>query len=514
MKRVKILVGLLFLATATVGCSDFLSEVPDNRTQIDTPKKVSELLVGAYPSATHVEFAEEMSDNVIDNGKLNQSTLQSEQNFTWVVSTEESYETPKAFWMACYEAIANANAALAALDGMEKEYANKPSSKYGLNQLRAEALLTRAYNHFMLVNLWAKHYNPATAESDMGVPYVTEVEHVLLKDYKRQSVAEVYKLIEQDLLAGLAGIKGAQYESANIAKYHFTEASAKAFAARFYLYKGEFAKSIEYSNALGDLPIGKLRDVAGTADLSTAQNEIQFSRTELDTNLLVVTSPSRKKRTTYASRFVLTQGEAVKADKGLFSASTNPVGIDWNYPNANYTNNDAFYVPKFNEYFKINDFTNMTGIPHVTFVLFSNDMLYLDRMEAFVMENRIEEALKMYTYLVLLRTDLDPKYKPETLTGLLEYGDIEKLIGYEEGKYSPVTKINKEQAVMLEAISEMRRREGFEEGYRWFDIRRFNLEIKHKIVGGSEHVLKKGDARYQLQIPQVALNRGIPANPR
>ncbi|XLL74012.1 RagB/SusD family nutrient uptake outer membrane protein, partial [Myroides odoratimimus] len=39
--------------------------------------------------------------------------------------------------------------------------------------MRAEALLARAYNHFMLVNLWAKHYNPATAESDLGIPYVT-----------------------------------------------------------------------------------------------------------------------------------------------------------------------------------------------------------------------------------------------------------------------------------------------------------------------------------------------------
>lgn len=514
MKKVKILVGILFLAATAVGCSDFLSEVPDNRTQIDTPKKVGELLVGAYPAGTHVEFAEQMSDNVIDNGKLNQSSVQSEQNFSWAVTTEESYETPKMFWMACYEAIATANTALEALEGMEKEYANKPTSKYGLNHLRAEALLARAYNHFMLVNLWAKHYNPATAASDLGVTYMTEVEKELVKEYKRHSVEEVYKFIEQDLLEGLEKIKGVQYQSVNIGKYHFTEASAKAFATRFYLFKGDFKKAIEYSNSLGNLPVGKLRDMAGIAGLSTAQNEIEFARTELETNLLVVTSPSRKKRTTYTGRFVMIQGEATKKDKGLFNASSNPLNIDWNYPNATYTNNDAFYVPKFNEHFKINDFTNMTGIPHVSFVLFSNDMLYLDRMEAFVMENRIDEALKMYTYLVLTRTDLDPKYKPEELTDVLEYKDIEELIGYEPGKYSPVQTINREQAVMLEAISEMRRREGYLEGYRWFDIRRFNLEIKHTLYNKTEIVLKKGDLRYQLQIPQVALDRGIPANPR
>lgn len=514
MKRVKILVGLLFLATATVGCSDFLSEVPDNRTQIDTPKKVGELLVGAYPKATFVEFAEQMSDNVIDNGKLNLTTLQSEQNFGWLVSTEEDYETPKEFWMASYAAIATANTAIEALEKMEKEYANKPTSQNGLKQLKGEALLSRAYNHFMLVNLWAKSYDPKTAESDMGVPYVTSVETQLKQQYKRNSVAEVYKLIEQDLLEGLEKIKGAQYANPGVTKYHFTEESAVAFAARFYLYKGDYTKSIEYSNGLGSLPIGKLRDVAMISKWDSARNEREFAKPELETNLLVITSPSRKRRTNATSRFVLTQGEATKSDKGLFSPNSSPLGIAWNYPNVNYTNNDAFYVPKFYENFKVNDFTNMTGIPHVSFVLFSNDMLFLDRMEAFVMENRIDEALKMYTYLVLLRSNIKPELKPETLLDVIEYDDVAAVIDYVPGKYTPIKEINEKQAVMLEAVAEMRRREGFHEGFRWFDIRRFNLEIKHQVIGGEELILKKGDLRYQLQIPQVAIDNGVTANSR
>ncbi|MGL4583391.1 MAG: RagB/SusD family nutrient uptake outer membrane protein [Flavobacterium sp.] len=517
MKRVKILVGLLFLATATVGCSDFLSEAPDNRTQIDTPKKVGELLVGAYPEGSHVEFAEQMSDNVVDNGKLDLTTLQSEQNFTWAVSTEDNADSPKKFWMASYAAIASANKALEALEGMQKEYANKPL-KVGLKQLRAEALLARAYNHFMLVNLWAKSYDATTAESDLGVPYVTTVEDVLKKDYKRNSVAEVYKLIEQDLLEGLEGIKGATYESPSIAKYHFTEASAKAFATRFYLFKGDYAKAIEYSNDLGNLPINKLRNVVRSAAWDTAKNEREFAKTEYETNLLVVTSYSRKGRTNHTSRFVLTSGAATRGN-GLFSEASHPFKADWIYRTANYTLNDAYYVPKFYEHFKITDFTNMTGFTYVPFVLFSNDMLYLDRIEAFIMQNRVEEAFGMYEYFMWTRTKLadfglPADTAPELLLGALRFSQLEEMFPYQAGKFTTSIAISEKQTIMLEALTEMRRRDGYEEGYRWFDIRRFKLEVIHQVVGGAQLVLKKGDLRYQLQVPQVAIDNGITPNPR
>ena len=40
------------------------------------------------------------------------------------------------------------------------------------NQLKAESLILRAYMHYLLVNLYAKAYHPATAASDGGIPYV------------------------------------------------------------------------------------------------------------------------------------------------------------------------------------------------------------------------------------------------------------------------------------------------------------------------------------------------------
>src|SRR5678810_679707 len=108
---------------------------------------------------------------------------------------------------------------------------------------KAEALVARAYAHFMLVNVFAKFYDPATASTDPGIPYVTEPERNFIKQYDRGTVASVYDHIEKDLLEGLPYINDKSY---SVPKYHFTKAAAYAFASRFYLYKKDYNKVIQY----------------------------------------------------------------------------------------------------------------------------------------------------------------------------------------------------------------------------------------------------------------------------
>src|SRR4051812_22130140 len=55
--------GLLFS-----GCKKYLEQAPDQRTQLNSVEKVSELLVTAYPQASYITFAEAMSDNAADKG--------------------------------------------------------------------------------------------------------------------------------------------------------------------------------------------------------------------------------------------------------------------------------------------------------------------------------------------------------------------------------------------------------------------------------------------------------------
>ncbi|WP_278021699.1 RagB/SusD family nutrient uptake outer membrane protein [Flavobacterium ginsengisoli] len=216
MKNLKIALSLLILICIT-SCDDFLSEKPDNRTEIDTPEKIKELLVEAYPQMSYFEIAETMSDNVFDTG-LPTTLIRNEQNYNWEINTEATdIDTQAYYWDACYKAIAHANKALEAIEQL-----GSPAS---LNPQRGEALMARAYSHFMLVSLWAKRYNPATAESDLGIPYVTKPETELITQYKRNTVAEVFDFLEKDIEEGLKLVTNDYKEP----RFHFTVADFKSF---------------------------------------------------------------------------------------------------------------------------------------------------------------------------------------------------------------------------------------------------------------------------------------------
>ncbi|WP_406629940.1 RagB/SusD family nutrient uptake outer membrane protein, partial [Ornithobacterium rhinotracheale] len=45
-----------------------------------------------------------------------------------------------------------------------------------LSAQKGEALIARAYSHFILVNLFGKHYNTQTSDTDLGVVYMERPE--------------------------------------------------------------------------------------------------------------------------------------------------------------------------------------------------------------------------------------------------------------------------------------------------------------------------------------------------
>jgi hypothetical protein len=70
-------------------------------------------------------------------------------------------------------------------------------------QLKAEAYILRAYFHYLLINFYAKAYNPATAATDGGIPYVKE-DNKLISANLKSTVAEVYANILSDIDAAIA----------------------------------------------------------------------------------------------------------------------------------------------------------------------------------------------------------------------------------------------------------------------------------------------------------------------
>lgn len=494
MKKIKILACFVSVF-AFVSCDSFLSEIPDDRTQLDSKEKISELLVFAYPQTAPNTFLEAMSDNVTDNGVLSMNVRQNVNYYNWEDSEQTRQDSPSGFWDGCYAAISQANEALRAIEDL--------GETAELKSVKAEALLARAYAHFMLVNIWAKAYNPATSSSDLGVPYVREPELELIKQYKRNTVQEVYDFIEADLLEGLAKISSGKY-SEDVKKFHFGPEAARAFAVKFYLNKGDWDKVLEYSSYLGSKPVGQLRDYVYQNSLSTDGRIMNYASSNPSTNLLINTVPSSYRRSFAYDRY----STSTPLLNSMMANSANYFRKGFIYGGVNIGNRDNVSVPKNYEYFKITNPTAQTGFAFGQFVLFSNDEVYLARIEALIMTNKFDEAMTELGYIVGLRT---AGYNPSTDI-LTKEAMFAKFPNANE-IYTPFYGLTSQQASLVQAVAETRQREFIHEANRWFDIKRFNLVVEHKI-GRDFITLEKDDLRRAFQIPQHVLDSGLEANPR
>lgn len=491
MKKLKILLTLLPLISIS-SCDEFLSETPDNRTQIDTPEKISEVLVNAYPNACYAEFAETMTDNVFDSGDAGLFRTINSENYNWEMNNSIDTDTQANYWNACYNAIGHANKALDAIEQL-----GSPAS---LNPQKGEALIARAYAHFMLVSFWSKRYDPATADTDLGIPYVTKPEDILIKKYKRNSMKEVFDYLESDIEEGLKYVTN-EYSQP---KFHFNKEAAKAFASRFYLIKGNWDRVIELTDQLAANPDGKLRDFGSYLNLDYDTRSRVYAEPTQETNLLIASMTSYYARSFYLNRFQLT---LARQDEILGSA-TNVFNKEWLYGTLSYNNITAF-VPKFNEQFKYTNANAGIGYGYIAVVLFSNDECYLNRIEALVMANRIDEARTALQYFIGTRTaDYDPT--TDILTDKLIVNKYPAI----QSKYAPFYTLTDLQKSYISAIGEIRRKDFVQEGNRWFDIKRFNLEVKHETYNEPTDILTKDDNRRALQIPLQASTNGVEKNPR
>ncbi len=475
-KNLMILLGFIVL----FGCDNYLDEVPDNRQTATTLDDVSELLVSAYSGAIY-SFVEWKSDNATAIPENDQYTWMTE-NYTFepVVSYEQQ-DTPTYLWENNYAAIAHSNQALEALSDMEG------GDDAYRNALKGEALITRAYNHFMLASVFCLNYNDEN-KSSFGIPYITAPETQLKVTYDRGTLEETFKLIEDDIKEGFPLISDAFYTG--LGKYHFNKNAAIAFVSRFYLFKGDYEKCIEYSSKLlGSGVVGTtyVRDMdavfSGSGSVAIAN---QFTDVNDPANLLLV-----RKETLAVTRY--TRG--YQPNTGTFNEIylyDNPQGSDdFRRLAYGYSSSSARNPPKYTELFRYT--TSTTGYPYFIMPELRSEEVILNRIEAYIQLDRLEDAINDYNVMATLRYDNGGQL---TIQDVLDYyGGTEK-------------------QAMLELVIGERRKEFLREGLRWFDIKRFDLEVTHVDVLGNEYNLTAKDLRKAEQIPLKAIANGIEPNQR
>lgn len=530
-----ILLSALALTFALTSCNEWLDVMPDNRAEVDTAEKVEKLLVSAYPENAYIMMAEVSSDNVDDFGEdspyVNRLYT---QIYQWDEVTETDNEDPKQVWSALYGAITNANQALAAIEEMGADTPELKASK-------GEALLCRAYHHFMLASIFCKAYNPATAATDLGIPYMDAPETELNPKYERGTVAEVFEKIEKDLKEGLPLVNDAGY---SVPKYHFNQKAAYTFASRFYLNYGKWDECIEWaSKALGTAPKEVLRDYETLKSLPKDLAVVgpQYNSTNAKNNFLIQTAYSALGLLFgpyyYESRItggnMLMQTELLNlAPWGGFAPATGSYTYGNMYKLTPYvyvaTGFDKTIWPRLNYLFEYTDPVAGIGYYRTIYAAFTGEEALLNRAEAYIMKEMYEEALadmNLWTNNTLNaarceRTTLTDESIKEWVNGMEYYTDDAPtpkkalnpiLTSFEQGS---------DMEAYVHAILYIRRVEFYMMGMRWFDVKRYGIEITRRKLGTTLEVLEtydrltKDDERRAIQLPKDVITAGLTPNPR
>lgn len=521
MKKILKYAVLASLSAVAVSCNNYLDTVPDNRTEIDDVSKLSKLLINSYPDATNIRMFEARADFVSDRGPQRTYAEINTASFFWRYNVNDTgQDTPTYFWRRCYHAIAAANHAIVAGEKM-----NNPEAVPYI----AEAKLTRAFNHFMLATSYAKFYDPLTDNSSMGIPYVNEPEDVVMKQYDRETVAKTWEKIEKDILEGIKDLGSDSKYS--VPKFHFNTSAANAFAARFYLYKGEFDKAASYASKVFPTPTTFLDNgnVASTDAatlyasgnfqpwLTTYKNasssntiKLEYGKASNLSNLLIADCTSWWGRSEYSWRYDTNNNDTDNTVKGL-----NPTGGSWAFRVYSISSANAYRVPKLPEHFVYT--TATTGVGHVMVPLFRNEEVLLTRAEAYVHMGRLEDAVADLNIYCRQRIDnYNETSNVLTVEKIAKF--YEMLVGAETYYINQYNAYNTagwepERKAVLQCVLDFRRNEFKWEGLRYQDLWRYKVPITHTTWDGISNTLYPGDDRWLLQLPDGVKTAGIDVNP-
>lgn len=542
------------MAVLLPSCSDsFLDHQPDERTEIKTVDDVQKLLITSYPAGNYSWVAEISGDNFIDNQSKHLPSdptakpvlsyynyasydRQDEELFRFEPAksaTSTSYDSPGGMWGDYYSTIACTNFALSALDKVKAENGGVESEK--AKALRAEALLLRSYCHFCLVTVFSQMWkDEEQSKKDIGVPYVTEVESTVTKEYPRGTVYDDYMAIKKDLEEALPIVSDTYITTGS--KYHFNVNAAHAFAARFYLYTRDWDKVIEHANfVLGTDSVSADRmmldyeafdDCAGVGDYAKVwQNPSQ------NNNLFLTVTGSLLQRRCFGARYSLA-GEPCRAAMMLTGEMPDLWG-GYILPIQSIVNGSAFssstkdygfFSAKIGEEFQYTNKLAGIGMPKIIHRAFTASELLLSRAEAKVMKGEYEEGMKdVCIYWNSSYGHFSSRTKEQmagfwvSLTPEMLYQHYNNSTKYNcfanwdfTQEVSPEFVIPAAATPYMNCINEMRRFETVFEGLRFFDLKRWGIPYKHTVgVEGVEYEIKAGDPRLAVEVPWETLAAGI-----
>lgn len=237
-----LLVVLVFTFSA---CNDFLNNVPKGMTIPQEMDDYQKLL----NSQTFLNLSDPSLEYLTDNVHLLNKDSKYGSGYVYLNKSEYlrnlySFKggqvyvpgTKDGIWNGAYSRLFTLNSIINEVMG------SKGGNENAKKQIKAEALFARAYQYYNLVNIYGKHYNKETSSTDLGVPYITKAD--INQKYHRHTVAEVYDMMLADLNEAAPHIP-----EIALNKAHPNQAAVNSFYAKLHLSMGNYQESLKYANA-------------------------------------------------------------------------------------------------------------------------------------------------------------------------------------------------------------------------------------------------------------------------
>ena len=306
------------IVAVLTSCDDFLDITPTGKVIATTGEEYRALLTNEYkyfPKDRHMTTVR--TDELQLSGNTSSNDLDAYLDL-WLWKDDDPSPTTSYFsWRTYYHNIYIANYIIE----HQHEITNAKADE--ISQLVGEAYMMRAYDLFLLVNLYAEPYTHCTPATTRGVPMLLEADVNAIP--RCSSVEAVYQQVLADLTLAEQHMNVSQWEQGK--NYRFNKVAAQALRARTYLYMGRWQEALTAAQAViaahGDLVDLNATDALLPDDYQSAENIVALE--QFSSNLsTVINQPSKdflalyrsgdQRKSTYYKRATSTTYSLLKSE--------------------------------------------------------------------------------------------------------------------------------------------------------------------------------------------------------
>lgn len=242
-RKALVLQGIIVSLLLFAGCEKWLNIapkgmlVPETVEEFDLMLNANDLCKSSYHEALFLTDDVYLLAADVENGLDVPTNLGMSTGRMYVYDADRYYtETDyNSYYNAAYKRIYTYNVIV---ENVLKASGDAQKAR----SIRAEALCGRAMEYLLLINLFAPHYDAATASSSYGVPLILS-QDLETESVTKASVAEVYAQVEKDLHEALADLPSSPAHSTPL---RFSKAASLAFLAKVAFLKGEWANALTW----------------------------------------------------------------------------------------------------------------------------------------------------------------------------------------------------------------------------------------------------------------------------